>query len=288
MKKLIIVAIILVVGITAAVSIKVFTVRESTKEPTPYTTIGPETRNKMEEGANVPAEKAITGEDSTATVTENKIIKNGRIYLNVDDIEKAINNIQQVALKYNGYVSSELVQLYDNKKQGNIEIMVENKYFVDAMNEITLLGNVKSKSTSTKDITSEYIDLQSRLSALKKERDRIMGFMDKAKDVKDLVTVENYLKNIQTEIEQLQGRINYLDKKTDFSSINIELLQTNMASPAPKGFYQNFIQSLKNLGNGISHFFVWTGKALPYIIFYGIIIVVILFVLKRFIKKVNA
>ena len=67
------------------------------------------------------------------------------------------------------------------------------------------------ENITTKDVTEEYIDLESRLNTKLEVKQRYESILRKqAKTVKDILATEEKLQIIQEEIESVQGRLKYL------------------------------------------------------------------------------
>jgi Domain of unknown function (DUF4349) len=76
-------------------------------------------------------------------------------------------------------------------------------------------------------VTEEFVDLDARLKAKQTVESRLLGFMDKATKTDDLVRFSDQLAGVQQEIEQIKGRIRFLDQNVAFSTINLRLYQTS-------------------------------------------------------------
>ncbi|RLC67653.1 MAG: DUF4349 domain-containing protein, partial [Chloroflexi bacterium] len=85
---------------------------------------------------------------------------------------------------------------------------------------------------SGQDVTDEYIDLQSRLDNLKATRDRIREFLDQAKTVEESLRVNEELAAIEEQIEQVQGRMNYLFDRAAYSTITVQI-EPELPQPTP-------------------------------------------------------
>jgi outer membrane protein TolC len=93
---------------------------------------------------------------------------------------------------------------------------------------------VLRETSSGQDVTSEYVDLRSRLDNLEATRDRLRTFLDDAQDVDEALAVNRELSQIEAEIEQVQGRMNYLSGRAAYSTIAINLsMPYDIPTPTP-------------------------------------------------------
>lgn len=155
---------------------------------------------------------------------ERMIVKNGEIDLLVEDTDSAINRVTQVATDNGGYVLSSQSWYSREFKYATITLAVRADRFETAMERLRGLSiQVLSETSSGEDVTSEYVDLNSRLSNLEATRDRIQGFLDEAKNVDEALKINQQLSDIEAEIEQVKGRMTYLSGRSAFSTITVDL-----------------------------------------------------------------
>jgi len=82
---------------------------------------------------------------------------------------------------------------------------------------------VLDENASGEDVTDQYVDLQSQLINLEATRARIQEFLKDAKTVDEALRINQQLSDIEGEIEQIKGRMNYLADRASFSTITINL-----------------------------------------------------------------
>jgi len=156
------------------------------------------------------------------------IVKDGQLALLVEDTDRAIDGLMQVVGDVGGYVISSRVsyqQWYDRGyKFATITIGVPASEFERAIRRLRSLAiRVNDESSTGQDVTDEYVDLQSRLESLQATRDRIMEFLKRANSVDEALKVNEQLAAVEAQIEEAQGRINYLSGRASYSTITISL-----------------------------------------------------------------
>lgn len=85
------------------------------------------------------------------------------------------------------------------------------------------LGEVKDEAVSGQDVTEEYVDLEARLRHWKAQEAVFLDLLGRARNVAETVEIRRELSTIQQTVEQLQGRIRYLDDRTGFSTVTLEM-----------------------------------------------------------------
>jgi len=106
---------------------------------------------------------------------------------------------------------------------GDITIRIPAQNFVNATNALRALGVVRGDTTTTEDVSQEYVDLQSRLRNLRAEQNVLLALFGRSKTIKDTLAVQGQLSNVEGQIEQITGRIKYLDAHTLFSTVTVHL-----------------------------------------------------------------
>ena len=161
------------------------------------------------------------------TGIDRKIVKTGHLTLEVDSIAKAMDNITGVASDLDGYVVSSNKHEDDNRTFGRVSIRVPADRFDEAFNRLRQLAvTVPYENTESRDVTEEYTDLESQLHNLEATEAQYLALLDKAKTVEDILKVQRELSNVRGEIERIKGRMQYLERTSDMSLIEVNLQET--------------------------------------------------------------
>ncbi|MFC1893096.1 DUF4349 domain-containing protein [Chloroflexota bacterium] len=168
------------------------------------------------------------GESATGvtlpSTNERLIIRSGNMSLVVEDVTSSRDEIARLAIGFGGYVVSSQIFGEEQELRGSISIRVPDDRFDQALSELRGLAvRVKSESTDSQDVTEEYIDLQSRLKNAEATESQYLALLEKATDVEDILRVYEHLSQIRREIEQLKGRIQYLERTSSMSLITVHL-----------------------------------------------------------------
>ena len=173
------------------------------------------------------------------------IIKNADVRLMVKDTDVAIDRATQIVGDSGGYIVSSRVwyQNYygNNLKYASITLGVPVAEFERVLTRLRGLAlRVVDETASGDDVTDQYVDLQSQLVNLEATRERIKSFLDDAKTVDEALRINQELANIEMQIEQIKGQMNYLSDRSDYSTITINidpefpvLTPTPTATPRP-------------------------------------------------------
>ena len=141
------------------------------------------------------------------------VIRNGNVQLVVSDVSAAIDNISGLAGEMGGYVVSSQKWKEGERNLGKITIRVLAEKYDQAMVALRGLAiSVISESTSTQDVTEEYVDLGSRVKNLEATEAQLLKVMETAATTEKYFKIQRELTTVQGEIEQIRGRMQYLER----------------------------------------------------------------------------
>jgi hypothetical protein len=142
----------------------------------------------------------------------------------VEDISQTVEDITQMSLAFGGYVVSSYISGEEEDMRGWITFRVPDDKFETALEQLRDMAvRVETEQTSSQDVTEEYIDLQARLGNAEATEQQYLALLDKAEEIEDILDIYDYLSRIRYEIEQLKGRIQYLEQTTSTSLIEVSL-----------------------------------------------------------------
>ncbi|MFA5809502.1 MAG: DUF4349 domain-containing protein, partial [Thermoleophilia bacterium] len=160
--------------------------------------------------------------------------------------------VKAIASRYGGYVVSADARSYsEDLMRGTITIRVASTAdnFDRAQDAIDALGNVKSRKISGQDVTEEYVDLQSRLRNYEAQEAQMLALMQRAQTIEEILSVQSRLSDVQSQIEQIKGRMKYMESRTDFATITVDMRETKDGGVQETGGTDwGFVESVKYAG----------------------------------------
>jgi len=195
---------------------------------------------------NAAYEISNTSGDLTVIERSNRmILKNADVRLMVKDTDVAIDRATQVIADAGGYIVSSRVWYQDyygnNLKYATVTVGIPVDQFERALVRLRDLAvRVVDETAAGDDVTEQYVDLQSQLTNLEATRARIQEFLTDAQTVDEALRINQELANLESQIEQIKGRMNYLSDRSSYSTITINfepefpvLTPTPTATPYP-------------------------------------------------------
>lgn len=244
-----------------------------------------ETQNTLEPPPAL-RNRAVT--HSVIPVIKKKIIKDGKLGLQVRNLEAAKKQIDSLVKKVGGYYANENLENNDNQSGYNLVIRIPVENFDKFVNSAeTGNGKVLYKEISARDVTEEFVDLQTRLTSKRNSLARYNEIMKKANAVKDIVEIEQAIRVLQEEIESSEGRLRYLNDCVNYSTLNLTIsTEKDFAyKPAKRdSFWEKFKESVVEGWFGLIDFILGMFNLWPF----WLAVVGMYFLIRRWIKRLRA
>ena len=219
------------------------------------------------------------GADNSAI--DRKIVRTGSITMEVDDISKAQADIAEMAAQYQGYVVSSSLNANKEQPSGFISFRVPADKFNDALVKLRALAiKVTYENTNSQDVTEQYTDLKAQLSNYEATEAQYLELLRKADNVKDMLEVQRELSNVRGNIERVKGRIQYLDRTSDTSLIEVTLNKSRPIGESSwdiSGVFKGAVDGLIAFGKVLLSLLIWLLVFSPV----WIIALVIIFIVRR-------
>lgn len=207
-------------------------------------------------------------EDMPAVTEERMIIRTGDMSLVVNDVMLARDEIAQLAVNLNGYVVSSRIWGEEEEIRGQILIRVPDEQFEPTLAKLRELAiRVESESTDSQDVTEQYIDLEARLKNAEATENQYLALLDKATDVEDILNIYDSLYWVRSEIEQIKGRMQYLERTSSMSLISVRLEPEASAKPLARAGW-SVLEEFKSAIRGIVIFGQWLGTVVIWLIIF--------------------
>ena len=148
-------------------------------------------------------------------------------------LARTMTQLTALAGAYGGFVANSQTQSgagAGGAPYGSVTLQVPVASFSAALRQAQALGRTSGLTTKATDVTGQYVDLQSRITALQDSRQQYLTILAKATTVGDVLAVQEQLDGIQSQIEQLQGQLQVLSSETSYSTLTVTV---NEGTPPP-------------------------------------------------------
>ena len=210
---------------------------------------------------------------------ERLIIREGNMNVVVEDTNVSLAEFAKLAESRGGWVvSSEVYDGGGGAKSGSITLRIPVEQFEATMSTIRrAVVEVDSESTSSQDVTEEFVDLDARVGNLEATADRVRSFLDESRNVEEALEVNRELSRLEGEIESLKARMKYLSQSAAFSLLVVYLTPDELSQPLviagwrPEGVARDAFEALLSTLESLGSVAIWSGVfCLPLLLIFGI------------------
>ena len=201
-------------------------------------------------------------------VIKKKIIKDGRIGLRVSELENTKLRIETLINIHGGYYANESFNKTDWESSFNLIIRVPSVNFEKFISGIEKGdGEILYKDIQARDVTDQFIDLETRLENKRNYLSRYKDLLKRANSVKEILEIEEKIRGLEEEIESTTGRLKYLSDLVEYSTLDLSISTQNdfEYNPAKRDrFSERFKQSLSKGWFGFVDFSLFLIKIWPF------------------------
>ncbi len=226
----------------------------------------------------------ITQQESTQSidkiekqeVIKKRIIKDGRLGIRVEELENTKLRIDSLIKNHGGYYDNESFNNKDWESSYNLKIRIPCANFEAFISDIeTGNGEIQYKEIDSKDVTDQFIDLETRLENKRNYLNRYNDLLKKANSVKEILEIEEKIRGLEEEIESTTGRLKYLSDLVDYSTLDLTISKKKDFKYNPDNrdkFSEKLKQSLSKGWFGFVDFLLFVIKIWPFLIIVALIL----------------
>jgi hypothetical protein len=155
--------------------------------------------------------------------TQNPMIAHtAQVTLTTREFEKARGAVEDILKRHKGYIGH--LNVYAPAGAGrslDATLRVPADQLQPTLAEIKRLGRVETESQSGEEVTSQYIDLDARLTNARNTEQRLTDLLrQRTGKLADVLSVELELGRVRGEIERMQAEKKSLTNRVDFATLN--------------------------------------------------------------------
>jgi hypothetical protein len=226
-------------------------------------------------GSTDASEKSIISSSLKASVevpmVDKKVIKNANLRFQVKSHKESGQKIEKLVKDLGGYIATSSEQNSSYALQTNMTIRIMGNKFDEMVNAL-LKESVytNQKNITAQDVTAQFVDTEARLKTKREVEKRYLDILKQAKNIEEILQVENQLAVIREEIEAKEGLLKLLNDQVSYSTVNIEFYESIDYLPQPEdGFFSKVYKGIKTGWDGLLSFVVGIFYIWPFIIFAG-------------------
>jgi hypothetical protein len=155
-----------------------------------------------------------------------RVVKTGEIALVVRDrgVSPTLSAVQRAAKAQGGYIASSSTQEYGDTPSGEVTIRVPVDRFEDLVAAVRSLdAEVRTATSTGKDVTAEYADVEAQLRTLRAARERFLDILSRTRTIGEILTVQQRVDAVSSQIDRLEGSRKLLASQSDLSTLTVSV-----------------------------------------------------------------
>jgi hypothetical protein len=169
-----------------------------------------------------------------------QVVKTASLRLGIahGSFEDKVGEAHAVADSYAGFVVESFASQGSGKRiaEGSLVLRIPAESYDSALSRLRELGKVESLEESGQDVSKEFVDLNARIRQLRAVEAQLLELLQRADDVPAALAVQNQLSQVQLDLEQARGRLQYLDNRVAFATISMSMHELGVVAPKDGGF----------------------------------------------------
>ncbi|MBQ3006407.1 MAG: DUF4349 domain-containing protein [Clostridia bacterium] len=243
--------------------------------------------------ADSSAAQSAAGE-APSEKTQEKIIKTVELSIQTKEYEAYIAAMTANVSSLGGYVenaTNHMGTYYSSNTNRNSTYVVRipadklDAFLAGAEEK----GKIVRKTESQKNVTLEYVDLESRINAYKTERTTLTGLLEKAESLENVLSIQERLSEVNYEIETYTAQLRVLENRVSYSTVTLEINEVErvteekptIGSRIKNTFLDNVDELIEWLGDFVVNFI----GGLPILLPAAAVIIAVVLILRKIIRK---
>ena len=168
-----------------------------------------------------------------AASANQQLILTGSIAVVVEDLDRAVTRVGRIATGAGGLVFGE--QTSRTTDPGSVlTLKVPPASFDRVLDDLAALGEAEDRQIGSENVTSQVVDLDSRIATAEASVDRLRALILRAEDIDDIAVLENELLNRETTLETLRGERRTIGEQVALATITVTLTPTPGSPDTPR------------------------------------------------------
>lgn len=213
----------------------------------------------MDNGTDVLSAGDAAAADGARTVDSAKIIYTANLTLESKEYDAARAALDTALQAAGGYLeSSSEYSDTGSSRSVSLTYRVPQENYQSFLDAVAEAGNVTYESEQAEDVTTQYMDVETRLSTLEAQRTRLQQLQQQADNLSDLLQIESSLNDVQYQIESWQSQLDWFSNQVQQCTVYVSLNEVETYTPGDQGFaarigtafsegWTNFVRGLQQL-----------------------------------------
>ena len=223
-------------------------------------------------------------------VSNRLVIQESNLSLLVKDVADVRNKIVGYAQTSGGYMVSSNVSNPQDAPSATVIVRIQSDKLEEALTFFRSLSiKVVSENLLGKDVTDQYVDIDTRITQLEKTKTKLEEILSLATEISDITNLTQQILNYQNQIDSYKGQQDALEKNAQLAKLTIYLSTDEIALPyapsetfRPQIIFKLAVRSLVGFLRNLATLVIWLGV---YSVVWVPVLLIVWYLRKRRSKK---
>ena len=168
----------------------------------------------------------------TVPSSDRKIVTDTNLSLLVTSVRETQSSLTTSAESLGGFMVNSSLSAPLEATSGNLTVRIPTPKLNEYLSLVRSAAvRVVSENIMGRDVTDQYLDIEARLETLTKTKAIYENLLDQAKDLNEILRVQQTIISHQDQIDRLVGQKNYLANTAATASVTLYLSTDELALP---------------------------------------------------------
>lgn len=230
-----------------------------------------------------------------ASNTSQKLIRYLDYTIETKEFDTFVQELGELVSTAKGYVeqsevSQDEAQSYaQGKRYASYTLRIPADGLEAFKQELQEKGTITRQSERVEDVTLNYVDVESHITALKTEQDSLLKMLEQADTIETILAIQNQLTQVRYQLESYESQKRTYDNDINYSTVYVYVQEVERESQNTDTYGGELLEKLSGnfhgILTGLRSFSLWFLGAMPYWILLGLLFVISWVVYKKVTKK---
>lgn len=227
--------------------------------------------------------------------TSQKLIRYLDYTIETKEFDTFVQELGELVSTAKGYVeqsevSQDEAQSYaQGKRYASYTLRIPADGLEAFKQELQEKGTITRQSERVEDVTLNYVDVESHITALKTEQDSLLKMLEQADTIETILAIQNQLTQVRYQLESYESQKRTYDNDINYSTVYVYVQEVERESQNTDTYGGELLEKLSGnfhgILTGLRSFSLWFLGAMPYWILLGLLFLVFCVVYKKATKK---
>jgi hypothetical protein len=164
------------------------------------------------------------------------LVRHADLGVEVEKLAPAEERVTSMTRALGGYVENQAVHSGGFTEGSRLTLRVPAPQLDAAVDSVSRLGRVTSRTMGAEDVTDQVVDLDARVTSLRATRDRLRQLLDRSASVVDVIAVEKELARVQADLDSLEARLTQARGQVAMARLSVNLQPKRVLGPLGLAF----------------------------------------------------